>query len=821
MLKFRTIAAVAAMAFTASVWAADVATVDCTNLVKTGVSDWGGKAEFNHSVTTADGRSVKMVERYSDNKADFPAGNTPLVQTVAVENGKYHVTVYARSFNAWNKCPLEGTSMEVVAFFANDVEVPVEARKQNDYAGTNPEEYTAVVNVTDGTLKMGLKMLVGEQTNWHTIQIKSLAREVAEDEALAAAKDAAQAALDAEEFVNVTGNERTDLAAALAKADVTSAELNAAVEAFKGAKAAYNKYAALAAKVEAFLATSLATEAANSAVEATLAAAPKTAAEATTAFGTVLAAYRLAVESDAIAEGVEGRVDCTSYIVNPKAEDGLNGWTLAQKDGGASLAVKDSEKAADSKGEYKYFDGGNWGGSDWTTRFEQTVKDLPAGKYRIAVMARASENLRWFRLRLNNNEATQVDLTHKGASLEDAHYANSYNEHVLDFTSTGDLLISVQANTNTKYQWQGFTNFRLTKVGDIENPNRDAYEAALEAALAALENEEYEAVMGEEFENLFDLANPETAPSTDDEYIAATAELKAALDAFVAAVPAYNKFVAANEKAYGIADSCTDASDAALEALIDIEAPFNADEAEAGAEAFVAAYRAILHSHSLAEGVEGAVNMTSLIQNAKAEAAEGWTAAQADGGSKISVMTNSAGNFEPATDHEGVNHNYFDGGNWGGNDWTSRYEQTIADVPAGKYRISVFARGSENLRWFRLCVGEMPKDDNNLGAGVDLSKNGSAAEAHFGRGWSDHNYDFDHAGGDLTFAVCGASKTSHQWHSFTNFRLVQLGTLTGVENIAVDAEADDEAIFDLAGRRVVNPEAGLYIKGGKKVYIRK
>lgn len=44
---------------------------------------------------------------------------------------------------------------------------------------------------------------------------------------------------------------------------------------------------------------------------------------------------------------------------------------------------------------------------------------------------------------------------------------------------------------------------------------------------------------------------------------------------------------------------------------------------------------------------------------------------------------------------------------------------------------------------------------------------------------------------------------------------------TGVENMCVDAEAAEE-IFDLAGRRIkAVGVSGIYIIGGKKVFIRK
>ena len=43
---------------------------------------------------------------------------------------------------------------------------------------------------------------------------------------------------------------------------------------------------------------------------------------------------------------------------------------------------------------------------------------------------------------------------------------------------------------------------------------------------------------------------------------------------------------------------------------------------------------------------------------------------------------------------------------------------------------------------------------------------------------------------------------------------------TGVESIGVDAENADAPLYDLSGRRVVNPAPGFYIKGNKKIFVK-
>ncbi len=46
------------------------------------------------------------------------------------------------------------------------------------------------------------------------------------------------------------------------------------------------------------------------------------------------------------------------------------------------------------------------------------------------------------------------------------------------------------------------------------------------------------------------------------------------------------------------------------------------------------------------------------------------------------------------------------------------------------------------------------------------------------------------------------------------------GETTGIEGVEAAPAAQEDAIFDLSGRRVLNPTKGLYIIGGKKVYIK-
>ncbi len=792
-----------ALAASASMWAAD--TVDVTDLVKTSQDAWNGSGTYGYQVNV-NGQDVRMAERYYETA---PANDTKvLYQDLEVANGTYDVTVYATAFNAWGKGNLAGESELVCDFYAlsdlNTVTTHVLGKQQNVYPdGYTPETYTLTIDVTDGKLQFGLITTADGAVNWFTIQIKSLYRHVAADEALAAAKTAAEEALASADFANVNGNERTALQQALANAGVTAAELQQLTDAFKAARTSYDNFVAAKASGLEVVDGSLASAAKLSALETALAAEPATAQAAQAAADAIKTARLAVIGSDAIAEGVEGRVEIT--LVNPKAENGLEGWTLDKVGTSARLQVLDSQRPTDADGvTYKYFDSDNWGDGSWKNRFYQTV-ELPAGKYRLAVMARGSADIAQYYAKAG--DAT-VNLTHTGDT--GGEYGRGFNEHIVDFVSAGgEVEISVNTVVSTSHQWESFTNFRLTKIADLENPDKDAYEAAVAAGWDALYSDEYINVIGEEYSDLEALLE-EDEPTTPQDYADAAQAISAAIDAFVSAKSSYDAYAAAYDKALGIADNCSDASDAAIYALYEIDQPLSAAEAEALVPELVSAYRLILHSHSMAEGIEGAVDCTNLIVNPKAEnGIEGWTLAQKDGGANIGSLKDAA---NVPTYHDGTNHAYFDGGNWNGSDWTTRFEQTVPNLPEGNYRLSLMARGSEGLRWFRLRANT---------ANVDLTHNGASDEAHYGNGWMDHNLDFEHAGGDLLISVQANSQKGQQWHGFTNFRLVRTATPTGIENVAVDAAAADEATFDIMGRRVINPEAGLYIKGGKKVYIRK
>lgn len=252
------------------------------------------------------------------------------------------------------------------------------------------------------------------------------------------------------------------------------------------------RYAEAKAEAEAFLAlypdaSAESRQALQTLIDAAIPSTPEEADAAVEAFANT-DIRRAIAETNARAAGVEGAVDFSSVIANPDATEGTGnefpGWNLAQADGGAKMEVyregKENPTLSDGT-QLNYFNPANWGGSDWTTSMEQVV-ELPAGKYRLSALGRASDGLRWFRLvastevpadgahleNVTETELPSYSFPLKGSTGE--LFGRGWNMGYCDFElpSDGKVVIAVQANTQKQYQWQSFTGFRLVRYADAE-----------------------------------------------------------------------------------------------------------------------------------------------------------------------------------------------------------------------------------------------------------------------------------------------------------------------------------------------------------------
>ena len=180
-------------------WRLIPAKMDYTRHVTT--DGWEGSwadTQYAPSVTTSDGRTVQMMEKYS-NSMPTTTGTILSKKVTGLANGTYTVVLYANAFftpdRGFESTLVDGAT-DAAYVFAGDNKTYIKAQ----IATSTPQngEYTIEnVEVTDNTLAIGLGIDKTE-TNWHTIQIKEL-RYVSEnfdEEELAVARHILYSALE-------------------------------------------------------------------------------------------------------------------------------------------------------------------------------------------------------------------------------------------------------------------------------------------------------------------------------------------------------------------------------------------------------------------------------------------------------------------------------------------------------------------------------------------------------------------------------------------------------------------------------------------------
>ena len=383
----------------------------------------------------------------------------------------------------------------------------------------------------------------------------------------------------------------------------------------------------------------------------------------------------------------------------------------------------------------------------------------------------------------------------------------------------GTLTVGVRKSETTANDWSIFDNFRITYYGEIQDLTiyKEAYEAALAAAQAALADEANAVVTGEERTALeAAITANTTVEETKDAYVAATTALNEAAATFKAATAAYQALEDARVAYAFDANAYPYASSTKLAVLNEAlaVAATNATEAQTMTGAIVVAARDYVESNAVAEE-QGAVDFTENIVNPNAEnGTEGWTVSLGEGsGGSIKVL-----NGEPFTDAAGSStHSYFDGGNWGANAWDVSVSQEVT-LPSGEYLLTVTSRASSDMASFQLFAND---------ESVEMKHVGNVGEL-FDRGWNDcflvFNVHEDNA--PVAIGVQGVADVLHQWMSFTRFRLVRLGDANIINGIQTE-NLDNATIYSVNGQ-VVRTNAtttkglakGIYVVNGKKVVVK-
>lgn len=416
----------------------------------------------------------------------------------------------------------------------------------------------------------------------------------------------------------------------------------------------------------------------------------------------------------------------------------------------------------------------------WNANFEfnQTACNLPAGNYNIEVYAfHRAGNYNTY-LYANNDNIQVLPIANGENSMTDA--ANAFDQGLylnslkITLEEAQDVVIGFKNEDTETDKWTIFRDFKIKFFGDDALAVfRDEYESALAEAEAALTNEDYSNVTGEE-KTALNTAVTETYPKTvvevdetQGKFETATAALKEATTTFKSSKAAYDKFAAAKAAA---ADNKVDYPYASADKLAAYQANLTdattATEASTKADAIVTSYRTYVESNALAEGVEGATDLTSKI---KQDAIADWTAEITGSNAKF-VLKNADGNDDDTyTAADGTKgKNLIDSGDlWGASSWTAKMTQTIT-LNAGKYVLTAAARGSNDLSTFKLLV-----DDKS----VDLGHTGGAVgNGVFDCGFNDYYVEFEVTdySNEVTIGFEAATKAEHNWCTVARFRLAQI-----------------------------------------------
>ena len=352
-------------------------------------------------------------------------------------------------------------------------------------AGSYTGNTTGKVAVLGNSLTIGVKRTVNKASDWTVIDdarltyygpLPSDEYKTLYEEMLAVAT----AALHADEYAAVTGEEKTALQQTVENYtnvenskdayEAAIAALKDATNTFKAAKEGYEALNAVKTAMASFdySAYPYASQDKKDAAEAALTIVPTSAAAASQQVEAIYRAFRKYAESSARLEGVQDATDFTSYIINPTAaQDIAAPWTVVKGNGSdGSLDIKENEPWTDGEGNatHRYFDGGDWANQVWDVSMKQDVH-LPKGKYQLTVKSRAAAELTSFTLFAGDETA---DMQHIGAA--GGLFNRGWNDAsvIFELTEPATISIGVQGVTSTLHNWMSFSDFRLVSFDKFE-----------------------------------------------------------------------------------------------------------------------------------------------------------------------------------------------------------------------------------------------------------------------------------------------------------------------------------------------------------------
>lgn len=424
--------------------------------------------------------------------------------------------------------------------------------------------------------------------------------------------------------------------------------------------------------------------------------------------------------------------------------------------------------------------GKGWNANSWSMSASQEIT-LPAGDYVFKAAGRKSADAT-MTLSVKNGEVSLGEVvnfpsgnrgrgiaTDGTASFEGASYAcknegYGWQWRFVPFTLTEEttITISIEAGANLIHNWASFGDYSV-----MAKPNTAAsevaYNQAVDAANAALNNEANQVVTGEERTKLNEAIAADKG-TTVESIDAATAAVKAATETYVAAVASYQALADAKAMKLDFAYASAEKK-AAFDKALQVEAATSAKDATDKTNAIYTAARAYAESNGMAEGVKGAVDCTASVVNANfADKLNGWSSSQNGG----NLQTLSG---ESWTTSEGVTETpYYDYYNGSANN--QHAYQNVSGLQAGKYIVTIKARAQAGFNLYMLINDEKKVDINEIGNTGGL----------FGRGWNDYTAEFEVGNDGMVKLEVANMPAQNQagWFGFGDVRLFKVADLDAI-----------------------------------------
>ena len=681
--------------------------------------------------------------------------------------------------------------------FIHWVDVPAKANNRGAIV-SNKDAYNNVIYayVTDGTLAITVV-----QDSWYDSYMwcpfgqfkltyysddSSVYKDLWE-EALAAA----EAAVDNDEYENVTGDELSALNAEIAKAEPTTsagyeeatAALETATSAFIAAKSAYDAFVAEKEKAAQFGLSATNPTSAEEAISAT---------------------------EELMVEEYEFVVDQYTASIE------LGAWT---ESGAANF---NNEHWSGTTRNYKNQDDSNgkgWNASSWDMSLSQDIT-LPAGEYVLKVAGRMSAHA-FMSLTVKDGDTVlgSVDdfpskgntgrgINKEGATSFDADdpagFSNGNNGsgwewRYVPFTLTEEttVRISIEAGARQVHEWASFGDYTVQTKPNIE-ASLTAYNKAVEAANAAMDANPT-VTIGSEYEDL-ETALAADKGSTIESIDEATNAILAATEVFKSGASSYAAYL--SEKAIAeLIGSGTGAE------------PTTAEEAAAAVQTIkVGEFDYVEANYT--------VDKTTLIGDFS-----DWDYSATVNGEDADYQTNSGQHWS------GGDTEYYEqpGAGWGASAWTLLFEKSV-NLPAGVYMLKIAARASAGV------AAKMYTSENNTtvalpnkGAsskGIDIAGDANYGDGEFANNGNGYGWEWcylpikldEEKTVTITFEV--EAKSNYQWVSLCDLSLLLDDEATGITNVGGENATVAKDIYNLQGQKVGNAQKGVFIVNGKKVVVK-